>query len=230
MDDILEDEARLQKAIEAFDVDPIIRRFGSWAVTTYGVESLVSYYPIDLSRINEPYWLEHMSEKNWVDVREFAAALEFARDLLKAKQRRSINGRPLKVFLCHGSEDKPAMRELRNNLLTAGVEPWLDEEELLPGHDWRLEIQRALRRTDIALVCLSNKTVSKTGFVQREVKEALDAAAERPEGQIFIIPARLDHCQLPDSLRKWQWVDLYEQDGFDKLIRAFDAFRQSVST
>ena len=42
-------------------------------------------------------------------------------------------GRPLRVFLCHASADKQAVRELYRLLLQDGCEPWLDEEELLPG-------------------------------------------------------------------------------------------------
>ncbi|MCP4658931.1 MAG: TIR domain-containing protein, partial [bacterium] len=52
------------------------------------------------------------------------------------------NGQPelLRVFLCHATEDKPAVRALYQRLKNAGVSAWLDEEDLLPGQDWRLEI------------------------------------------------------------------------------------------
>ncbi len=40
--------------------------------------------------------------------------------------------RPLKVFLCHASGDKPAVRELYHKLTAEGwVDPWLDEEKLI---------------------------------------------------------------------------------------------------
>ena len=49
--------------------------------------------------------------------------------------------RPLKVFLCHASQDKPIVRELYQKFLDEGwIDPWLDEEKLLPGQDWELEI------------------------------------------------------------------------------------------
>lgn len=38
--------------------------------------------------------------------------------------------RPLRVFLCHSSADKPAVRELYQKLRAEPwIEPWLDEEE-----------------------------------------------------------------------------------------------------
>src|SRR6266851_829335 len=113
--------------------------------------------------------------------------------------------RPLRVFLCHSKEDKAAVRQLYARLLTDRIKPWLDEEDLLPGHDWQLEIPRAVRSADAVVVCLSAESVGKTGYVQKEIAFALDAAEERPEGTIFVIPARLEECAVPERLRKWQW-------------------------
>lgn len=48
----------------------------------------------------------------------------------------------LRVFLCHSSGDKPQVREIYKHLTAEGVEAWLDEENLLPGQDWELEISR----------------------------------------------------------------------------------------
>ena len=42
--------------------------------------------------------------------------------------------RPLRVFLCHSSNDKSAVREYYQKLRAAGwVDPWLDDEEPYPG-------------------------------------------------------------------------------------------------
>jgi len=46
--------------------------------------------------------------------------------------------RKLRVFLCHSSQDKPIVRELYQRLLAEGwIDPWLDEEKLFPGQDWK---------------------------------------------------------------------------------------------
>ena len=37
------------------------------------------------------------------------------------------------VFLCHNWDDKPAVRELAQQLRERGLRPWLDERELRPG-------------------------------------------------------------------------------------------------
>src|SRR5690349_19381052 len=100
--------------------------------------------------------------------------------------------RPLKVFLCHASGDKPKVRELYSYLKRRGVQPWLDAVDLLAGQNWQTEIPKALESSDTIIICLSKGSVDKAGYVQKEIKFALDKALEMPEGHIFIIPARFD--------------------------------------
>ena len=119
--------------------------------------------------------------------------------------------RPLRVFLCHSSADKPAVRELYQKLRNeTWLEPWLDEEELYPGQDWEIEIEKAVESSDVVLVCLSNGSINKRGFVQKELRFALDVALEMPEETIFIVPLRLEECTPPRSLRDWQYADYFE--------------------
>jgi hypothetical protein len=128
--------------------------------------------------------------------------------------------RKLHVFLCHASLDKPIVRELYQRLLAEDwIDPWLDEEKLLPGQDWDMEIENAVEAADVVVVCLSNTSVSKEGYVQRELKFVLDIALEKPEGTIFIIPLRLDDCDLPRHLRAWQYVDYFPADRRDWAIQ-----------
>ena len=128
--------------------------------------------------------------------------------------------RALKVFLCHASGDKPQVRTLYKHLVVEGVDAWLDQEKLLPGYDWRIEIPRAVQEADVVVVCLSNKSITKEGYIQKEIKFALDAAEEKPDGTIFLIPARLEDCPVPEKLSRWQWVDLFEENGYVKLLRS----------
>lgn len=127
---------------------------------------------------------------------------------------------PLTIFLCHGKEDKPKVRDLHARLLRDGFRPWLDEEDLLPGQDWRLEIEKAVRAADVVVVCLSASSASRRGFAQKEIQLALDVADEQPEGELYVIPLRLEEFELPERLRRWQWVNFFDEDGYEKLIRA----------
>jgi hypothetical protein len=124
------------------------------------------------------------------------------------------------IFLCHSSTDKPAVRALYRRLLDDGINPWFDEENLLPGQQWRAEISKAVRSSAAVIVCISRSSVERTGYVQKEIKFALDAADERPEGAIFLIPVKLEDCVMPDRLSYLHWVNLHEPDGYERLLRA----------
>jgi hypothetical protein len=69
--------------------------------------------------------------------------------------------------------------------------------------------------------------VSKAGYVQKEIKLALDVADEQPEDTIFIIPLKLEECKVPDRLGRWQWVNYYDEPGYERLMRALQ-FRASA--
>lgn len=140
------------------------------------------------------------------------------------------SSRPLKIFLCHSSGDKPQVEKLYNYLLQQGTDPWLDSEKLLPGQDWNFEINKALDDSDVILLCLSKKSVDKEGYVQKEIRIALDRALEMPEGRIFLIPGRLEECDLPRRLQSYQWVDLFTQSGMDKLTQALNLRAKQVGT
>src|SRR5687768_15475421 len=130
--------------------------------------------------------------------------------------------RPLKVFLCHASADKPAVRKLYRYLRSKGMDPWLDEFKLLPGQRWQEEIPKALYASDAIIVLLSKNSITKEGYVQREIKFALDKALDMPEGRIFLIPARIEECEIPESLKSYQWVDLFQKNWNRRLMSSLN--------
>jgi hypothetical protein len=124
--------------------------------------------------------------------------------------------KPLRIYLSCSSHDIAAAREYYQKLRAAGwIQPWLEEEDLLPGQDSRLEIEKAVRAADAVLVFLSSRSVTQEGNLQRELKLALDVADEKPEGMVFVIPVRLDDCSLPQRLRTWKPVDAFPADRRD---------------
>lgn len=128
--------------------------------------------------------------------------------------------RQLKVFLCHASSDKAKVQELYSRLINDGIDAWLDKEKLIPGQNWQIEIPKAVRNSDIVIVFLSSQSVNKEGFVQKEIKIALDTADEKPEGTIFIIPARLEDCGIPERISQFHWVDLFSENGYRLLLKS----------
>lgn len=123
----------------------------------------------------------------------------------------------LKVFLCHSKSDKEFVRSLYNRLLAVGCDPWLDEVKLLPGQEWDIEIRKAVRNSHVVIICLSKGAISKRGYIHKEIKFAMDVADEIPDGDIFIIPLKVEPCEPPDSLKKYQWTEVFNE-GYQKLL------------
>ena len=128
--------------------------------------------------------------------------------------------RRLRVFLCHAAGDKPLVRTLYHRLRADRFEPWLDEEARLAGPNWDYEIRRAVRASDVILVCLSRGSVPNAGHLHKELKDVLAVADEQAEGTNVLIPLRLDACAVPDQLRRWQGVDWFEKRGYERLRQA----------
>jgi hypothetical protein len=124
------------------------------------------------------------------------------------------------VFISYASEDEQHARNLYLWLRGSGFRAWFDRESLLPGQNWQGEVQRAVHEARLVLACLSPKSVSKTGFVQRELAEALSRAREYPHGQLYLIPVLFEPCDVPEPLRHLQWVDLRSSDGYERLLSA----------
>ena len=128
-----------------------------------------------------------------------------------------------KIFVSYASEDVAAGLRVADALSTAGLDPWIDRLKLLGGEDWDLAINRAIRQADFVLVLLSEKSVSKRGYIQREVKVALDLWKEKLDEDVYLIPVRIAPCEVPESLRRFHRIDLFQPDGIDRLLASIQA-------
>lgn len=122
------------------------------------------------------------------------------------------------VFISYASEDMKHAKLIYDALESFGCHVWMDKYNILPGQDWEYEIDMAIKKSDFFVLCMSNKSTTKKGFVQKEIRKALEILDEIPDGGIFLIPIRLDNCQIPSKISSRQWVDIYEEDGLYKLL------------
>jgi hypothetical protein len=128
--------------------------------------------------------------------------------------------RPLRIFLLYARSDEKAVRRLYNRLSKAGASVWIDRKKLLPGQDWQSEIRQAIYSSDIIIVCLSKKFNKQGGYRHEELRIVLEKANVLPDDLLLIIPVRLEECDLPEPLHRWQRVDLFEPNGFHVLLSA----------
>jgi hypothetical protein len=118
-----------------------------------------------------------------------------------------------KVFISYASEDIETANMLHDYLQTQNFETWLDKKNLLAGQDWDNEIRNALKNADFIILLLSDVSVEKRGYIQKEYKLALQFCEEKLESDIYIIPCKINDCSVPSNLCKYQWVELYNQKG-----------------
>lgn len=123
------------------------------------------------------------------------------------------------VFLIHAHSDRAAVHKLHQRLRRDSINAWLDVANLQPGQDWQSEIRAAILTSDAVIVCLSRAFNKQRGYRHEELKLALEKASLLVD-EVFIIPARLEDCEMPESLRHLHRVDLFVKGGYGKLVRA----------
>lgn len=126
------------------------------------------------------------------------------------------------IFLSHNSQDKTLVEALARRLLGAGVRPWLDKWELVPGEDWLHAIESALLDCRVVAVCIGP---SGFGPVQDpEVQVALNTAFHNPEIRVppVFLPGAPEDVELPAFLRQKTVVDYRDEseESFAQLLRS----------
>ncbi len=129
----------------------------------------------------------------------------------------------IRIFISYAREDLEIASGVFDDLETAGFQPWLDKKCLLPGERWEIAIRQAIENAHYFIALLSSGSVSKKGYVQKELRLAMDVLDTIPEDKIFIIPARLDDCMPSHQrLKELNWVDLFPDAslGIRQIVRS----------
>lgn len=116
------------------------------------------------------------------------------------------------IFLSYAREDGERAQKIFSLIQRPERPVFYDKDALIPGMDWRYEIEEKVRQCSLILILCSAKSISKEGYVQREIRLALDRAEMMPDGRVFIIPVRFDGVPLPAKLAKYHWIEIEDDD------------------
>ena len=98
-------------------------------------------------------------------------------------------------FISYSSVDKPFAVRLHDALQSKGIRCWLDEKQLLPGHDISRELERGIYLWDKFLLCASKNSLTSY-WVENEIKTTLgkELALRKERGKPVhkLIPLNLD--------------------------------------
>lgn len=134
------------------------------------------------------------------------------------------------AFISYVREDSGRVDELQRDLQVAGIPVWRDTADLWPGQDWRTMIRRAITANALVfLACFSSQSVSKKkSYQNEELALAIEQLRLRRPDDPWLIPVRLDDCQVPDldigagrTLGSIQRADLFGdryEEGMKRLI------------
>ena len=132
--------------------------------------------------------------------------------------------RPPSLFLSYAKPDEERVEVIYDRLSGAGLRPWMAPRDILPGLNWPREIERALKEAQFFLACISPNSVYRRGYVQSELKTAMDLYRQQLGDDIYLIPVLLEECEPPDELEELQLqrVHLFEPDGWPRLELAIE--------
>src|SRR5918994_1816586 len=132
------------------------------------------------------------------------------------------------IFISYSHKDTEAANRLVNDLKEVDdpdkpqLELFLDKDSLLAGQDWKNVIDNAIKNTQYFVILLSNHSIEDNTYVHEELKVAKDIATQVKESEIYIIPVRLDECQILESIQHLHTVDLFPnwKQGLEKILKA----------
>jgi len=103
----------------------------------------------------------------------------------------------MKVFISYAREDEAYALKIFDDLDKVGIEPWIDQKKLLPGHNWQYQVKSNIETSDFFIALISSHSISKKGYVQSELKAALEILENYPHDEGFIIPFKnATHCKM----------------------------------
>jgi hypothetical protein len=123
------------------------------------------------------------------------------------------------VFLCHNSDDKPAVKEIGNRLKERGLLPWLDEWELRPGLPWQRALEQQIKTIKAAAVFVGESGIGP--WQDLELAAFLRQFVKREWPVIpVLLPGEKERPELPPFLEGMTWVDFRksEPDPMEQLV------------
>lgn len=140
-------------------------------------------------------------------------------------------GRP-SVFLSYASEDRAAVRKLRDALEAAGVDAWYDENELTGGDAWDAKIRHQIRECTYFMPVISARASARLeGYFRREWRFALERMLDMADDVVFLLPVVIDDsnegiARVPEKFLTVQWLRVKDGDAtpaFHELARRLAA-------
>ena len=108
------------------------------------------------------------------------------------------------IVLSYAPEDMIRVERFYRAFHEAGLEPWMDSMDRPPGALWERSLSVAIRRCDLLIIFLSERSVDKHGLLRQELIQALGDWERKEADDMYVVLVRLEACKVPDQLAKFQ--------------------------
>jgi TIR domain-containing protein/uncharacterized protein DUF1566 len=112
------------------------------------------------------------------------------------------------LFFSYSRDDAEFVLRLADDLRAAGVDLWLDQQDIAPGERWDRAVEEALKSSGCLLVVLSPVSAASQNVLD-EISYALDHGKR-------IVPVLYKDCDVPFRLRRLQYIDF--RSSYDKSL------------
>jgi len=109
-----------------------------------------------------------------------------------------------RIFVSHAHEDRDAAHQITAMLGRAGLDPWLDVQELRSGDELLRTLAHVLAAAEYFAIVLTHRALTKP-WVLTEMRMALTAEIEKGRPKVLVL--RLDDCGVPIELRHKVYLD-----------------------
>jgi TIR domain len=145
--------------------------------------------------------------------------------LMNAFARFASSKSMAKIFISYAAPDRNFAQQLGEKLRAFGHDIYSDFESLAPGSEWRSDLARGLRESDVFVVLFSQATQTSK-FVFHEIGAARAYASESE--RMLIIPVVIDEgVTIPTVLQDIQFLFQADRnvdavvDGIERAMAAF---------
>ena len=123
---------------------------------------------------------------------------------------------PRKVFISYSHEDAALATRIADTLTAAGVQVWIDQQQMAPGDSFLARMNEGLGGADYVLFLVSEASLASR-WVSREWMAALAGR------DTVLIPVRVAAVEMPPLLRDIIYIDLAGgvDAGLEKLVGFF---------
>jgi TIR domain/Fibrobacter succinogenes major domain (Fib_succ_major) len=119
-----------------------------------------------------------------------------------------------RIWVSCATADKARAEEICKKLGVVGLD--IEIDGIL--NDDEKAIENGIASARFFMIFFSNRSATESEALDKYLDIALRSAENISKDRVFIIPVRLEKCDIPKSVDHLQLIDLFKEEGFDQIV------------